>query len=233
MISVCVLSYERPDSLVRCLGSLFAQEGCGLVEIIVGDDGTLDDSVRSDLAGLVSDSMISATLLCPPGHNEGVGRMVNRLFGLASGDYLVKADQDLVFERGALASMKHVLDAEPDVGTVGGFRYWHDPVDHRDMFLAERASCHLVRDYVSSAMMVRRGEWEHYGPWIEHSPAFAEDMDFKHRMAHDGWAHALPRRDVIVNDGFGIGPSTVVTAAGTTAPIHDRPLALGTTLPNG
>lgn len=213
--SVCILSFNRLQFLQESIESL---EDAGYpLEIVVGDDGS-EPVVQKVLLSMLELGMISRLVLNPPGHNEGVGAMVNKLFSAASGDPLIKSDQDLVYEPGAIAEFVRVLEAnrgstDPPLGTLGGFRYWVDPVDHNKMIIGEHADWTEVEDYVSSCMVVPRSVWEMHGPWHEHSDAFAEDVAFKERLRLEGYTHGLTKEDVIVNRGFGLGPSTVVVRA--------------------
>lgn len=214
--SICILSFNRVDFVRESLASL-ARPGYP-IEIIVGDDGSEPD-VQDWLLLAHHQGLISKLVLNPPGRNEGVGAMVCDLFALAAGDYLIKADQDLLFKPGAIGEFVRVFTEnadrsargiEPELGTLGGFRYETDPVDHLKMFKAQYPAFDEVEDYVSSCMVLPRRIWEERGPWETHSAAFAEDIEFKHRLSAAGYVHGLTRVDQIVNRGFGPGPSTVV-----------------------
>lgn len=223
MISVCVLSFNRPEFLAASIETLLASAAHGGVELelIVGDDGSEDSSVRSYLVSQLESGAISGLVLAPPGHNEGVGRMVNRLWAMANGDVICKADQDLLYAPEALAEIERVANLV--YGTVGGFRYWADPVRHDQMLVSEGPDFDVVRDYVSSFLAVRRKVADEVGAWPEHSDAYAEDIEWKARVAANGGCHVLTKQDVIQNVGFGVGPSTVVVAEGQVRPIHHGP----------
>lgn len=227
MISVCVLSYNRPDFLAASLTTLRAAAQGVELEILVGDDGSTDPNVRPYLISQLEMGAISALVLAPPGQNEGVGRMVNRLWGMASGDVVAKADQDLVYHPGALATVEAL--AGGGFCTVGGFRYWTDPVDHRKMLLDEGPDYAVVEDYVSSFIAVSRSTYEKVGAWPEHSAAFAEDIEWKRSITEAGGVHLLPAQDVMQNVGFGIGPSTVVVGEGKVQEIKAGPRTFGVT----
>jgi glycosyltransferase involved in cell wall biosynthesis len=230
--SVCVLSFNRPEFLDESLRSLAAQTYP--IEIVVGDDGSSPD-VQEWVIEQYRLGRMSSLFLRPPGENQGVGAMTNALFNIAGGSVLVKSDQDLLYEPGAIAEFVRVLgenaarEVEPTIGTLGGFRYEHDPVDHRKMLKAHHESWDEVEDYVSSAMAVPRGVWVRSGPWEEHSAAFAEDVMWKLKLTEAGYVHGLTRQDVIRNVGFGPPHSTVVRNEKTddgqwvVQPIHHEP----------
>lgn len=211
--SVCILSFNRLEFLSHSIASL--GDAGYPIEIVVGDDGS-DPQIQQWLLAALQAGQISRLVLNPPGCNEGVGTMVNRLFSVASGDPLIKSDQDLIYTPGAIGEFVRVLrhnarsDHEPPLGTLGGFRYEHDPVDHRKMFRANHELWDEVEDYVSSCLVVSRSVWEDYGPWENHSDAFAEDVEFKRRLSSLGFAHGLTIAEVVHNRGFGPPYSTVV-----------------------
>ena len=47
---------------------------------------------------LVARGDVSSLILNPTGHNEGVGRALNRAASISTGQWIVKLDQDLLFE---------------------------------------------------------------------------------------------------------------------------------------
>lgn len=211
--SVCILSYQRLEFLSQSIASL--RDVGYPIEIVVGDDGS-DPQIQQWLLDALQAGHISRLVLNPPGCNEGVGTMVNRLFSVASGDPLIKSDQDLIYTPGAIGEFVRVLqhnastESEPRIGTLGGFRYEHDPVDHRKMFKANHELWDEVEDYVSSCLVVSRSVWQEHGPWADHSDAFAEDVEFKHRLSERGFVHGLTIPEVVLNNGFGPPFSTVV-----------------------
>lgn len=115
-------------------------------------------------------------------------------------------------------------DAEPFIGALGIFRYPVEPVRYEDMLLVDHREWEEHRDFVGSFIAMPRPAWELFGPWEERSAAFAEDNRFKLDVATtEGWCCALTKEELAVNQGFGIGPSTVVVAEGEVARIKDGP----------
>lgn len=115
-------------------------------------------------------------------------------------------------------------DRPPLIGALGVFRYDHEPVRHGDMLIAKHGSWEEHRDFVGSFIAIPRAAWEVYGPWRERSESFDEDFHFKKEIAEsDGWCVALTSQDFGHNQGFGIGPSTVVPAEGEIAAIKPGP----------
>lgn len=222
--SCCVLSYERPEFLAQTIGTMIAHADFPM-EIIVHDDGSENPAVRSLLRELLDRRLVSAVIENPPGHNQGQGVAVNRMFSMAKGDFLLKIDQDLLFKRGWLRRAVEILDGnwerrfykedhpekEPLIGALGLFRYPAEPVKYEDMFIQDFPTWEWHEDFVGSALVMRAETYRRHGPWEERSEAFAEDLEFKKLLKSKGFVMALPRTDDFCsNQGFGEGPSTVV-----------------------
>jgi glycosyltransferase involved in cell wall biosynthesis len=230
--SCCILSYNRVEFLAEMIGTLML--GQYPMEIIVHDDGSSDERVRQYLYHAVKEGMVSTVIENPPEHNQGQGVALNRMFGMASGDPILKLDQDLIFKPGWLANCVRVLDAnrenvvQPQIGLMGLFRYPAEPVDFRKTKLADFEGGWESHTHIcGSAFAMPRAAWEHFGPFSEHSEAFAEDWEMQKKVtAEGGWCCALPPDDLCSNQGFGVGPSTVVVDHGQVAEINKGPLVV-------
>lgn len=248
--SVCVLSYERLDFLKACLASILTV-GYADFELIVHDDGSEDEELRQWLFRMSQTGVISTLLMNPPGHNEGQGIAMNRMAAVAKGDPIIKCDQDMVLRPGWLREINSILlenrnagkglcvhgacprpetcpsvceDAEPLIGALGVFRYPVEPVAYEDMLIKPRGRWEEHRDFVGSFIAIPRDAWELFGPWTERSSSFDEDNLFKLEIAAtEGWCVALTAEEFGENQGFGIGPSTVVTSTGDVARIKPGP----------
>lgn len=242
--TACVLSYERPDFLRDSLMTMI--EGADYpLEIIVHDDGSRDPRVGELLREFLGQGRVSTVISNPPGHNQGQGVALNRMFAAAQGDPIIKADQDLMYHPGWLRRCIQVLNGnrqrveagaeEPPIGCLGLFRYTVEPVRYEDMYMcrwggmADDGGWEQHADFVGSAMVIPRDVWEAFGPFDQHSVAFAEDREFKMKVKEEGGlALALPiAGDLVTNIGFGVGPSTVVVDHGKVADIHDGPHIIG------
>lgn len=224
--SLCLLSFERQEFLSQAIDTAIRNAEFP-VEVIVHDDGSKNPAVRAYLRHLVDNGRISALIENPPGHNQGQGIALNRMFHMAKGDPIIKLDQDLIFHPGWLRKAVAILDAnaeelkdpkfnrEPGIGALGLFRYPAEPVRYEDMFLRDWRSGETAweehEDFVGSAMVIPRWIWENLGPFEERSEAFAEDYSFKMKLKERGFRLALPKiGDLVTNQGFGLGPSTLV-----------------------
>jgi len=145
--TACVLSYERPDFLRDSLTTMI--EGADYpLEIIVHDDGSRDPRVGELLRELLGQGKVSTVIANPPGHNQGQGVALNRMFTVAQGDPIIKADQDLMYHPGWLRRSVEILEGnqarvrefgpgheEPNIGALGLFRYPVEPVKYEDMLM--------------------------------------------------------------------------------------------------
>lgn len=231
--SLCFLSYERPQFLIQAVTSAldYAREP---VEVIIHDDGSRDPQVRQVIHDLLNVDGVSTAIINPPGHNQGQGVALNRMFRIATGDPIIKLDQDLIFQPGWLAKTREIL-ADERVGLLGLFKYWHDPVDWRKTGIEVWGTppTHSFYTHIcGSGMAIPRRVWEELGPFAEHWDSFGEDWGFQQTVHGSGrWLNALPSEDLVTNQGFGIGPSTVVVAGPNGQPtvhkINKRPRLVG------
>ncbi|MHB8826874.1 MAG: glycosyltransferase family 2 protein, partial [Acidimicrobiales bacterium] len=91
-ISAVVVDYRAGEALAHCVASLRAN---GVTEVIVVDNAETPESARV-LAG-------DAATVVASGVNLGYGRGVNRGAALATGEYLVVSNPDILVHEGAVA----------------------------------------------------------------------------------------------------------------------------------
>lgn len=231
LASLVFLSYNRPEFLAEAIETARSNAGYPL-EIIVHDDGSSDPAVYDLLNRLRGEQLISRVILNPPGHNQGVGEAVRVGFGAACGDVLIKADQDLIFEpdwlKKSMDILWNVIDTPEGLKRVGALGLFHYSVpDPRFQTLRQFPGWQEVTDFCGSAFLIPRDVYEECGPMPVYSDAFAEDTELKQAIQSAGYLLALPDEDLCRNQGFGIGPSTVVVAEGTVQKIHHGPITFG------
>jgi glycosyltransferase involved in cell wall biosynthesis len=214
--SICVLSYKRPLILGRCINSIH-QTADFPFELIVNDDGS-DLETRDYLFSLLDADLVS-WLVYNGGQNMGLGRSMRNCFDLSRGDYVIKLDADLQLSPGWLSASISLLDSYEKLGVLGLFRYSHKPVDFRDMYIETVSSpgalsYEVHKDFVGSALLMRRDIYDRFGPVGEGSAAYAEDFMFKMKVREAGYHLGLPMADLAVNSEFGIGKSVVVQEDG-------------------
>lgn len=227
--SLCILSFERPLFLKACLETV--RDAGEPVEIIVHDDGSQNPQVHEFLIEMYRRGQISTLIMNPPGHNQGVGCAIKRMFDVAQGDILWKVDQDLVFQTGWGKTARKMFK-DPDLGLAGLFKYHVEPCiwTENKIEVPSPPKTHTYHEYiVGSAFGITRETYEEFGIGI-HSTAFAEDYMLMKAINESGKYCGLPTDDLCMNVGFGLGPSTVVTQVEpvyTTQPIHQEPILFG------
>lgn len=227
--SLCFLSYNRPEFIFEAIRS--ATENAGYpCEVLVHDDGSTASNLHIGLLDMLEGGQISHLTLNPPGHNEGVGTAIRRMFDMASGDVLIKLDQDLLFTDGWLARTVGILAQDKAVGMLGGFKYHHEPViwGEQKIDVPTLGGYHYTRQFCGSMFAVPRRIWDEHGRYFkQHLDAFNEDSDFMSRLRAHDFELALSDVDLMSNRGFGIGPSTVVEEGFKVHKIHHGPHILG------
>jgi glycosyltransferase involved in cell wall biosynthesis len=102
-ISVCVLTYKRPEMLARCLDGLARQERCGFTYSIVVVDNDARQSARSAVEEWAGRSTIKVAYACEPEQN--IARARNLAVASASGEYIAFIDDDEVPDPAWLANL--------------------------------------------------------------------------------------------------------------------------------
>lgn len=111
-LSVCIVTYERPTFLERCLASLAGQEA-EIDQVVVVDAST------EDHASLVHRLRLDATYVHAPELAGWMTRSRNVALLQARGDILSFLDDDVVLRPGWAANVKAAF-AEPGIDAVAG-----------------------------------------------------------------------------------------------------------------
>ena len=213
-ISAVVVDYRAGEALAHCVASLRAN---GVTEVIVVDNAETPESARV-LAG-------DAATVVASGVNLGYGRGVNRGAALATGEYLVVSNPDILVHEGAVAILVSHLATQPGVGVVAPriqrpdasvypsqrvfpnvwlagahallAPVWPDnPATRR--YRAARADGTV--EWVSGAFFVmRRSDFEAVGGFDERFFMFAEDMDLCWRVRERGLGIAAVNEAVVTH----------------------------------
>ena len=109
-VSAVTVNYNARDHLVACIRSL---RDDGVEEVVVVDnassDGSLDAAGRAD----------PAAVLVPTGGNLGFGAAANRGLAVASGEYVVVMNPDVVVEPGTMKVLVDAADRHPRLAVLG------------------------------------------------------------------------------------------------------------------
>lgn len=251
--SVCVLSYERLHFLKECLSTMMIHADDDFELIVHDDgseDPELrewllqmsNEGVISTLLmnspgwnegqGIAMNRMAAVAkgdpiikcdqdLIFRPGWLKKVNEILHRNQNL---------DRSVCFAGGECVREPDDVcqiaceEAPPLIGALGIFKYHHPPVEFEEMLLRMYNDWSEVQDFVGSFIAMPRMAWEMFGPWEERSAAFAEDNAYKLDLTKiEGWCCALTNEDLAVNQGFGIGPSTLVLEGHKVKEIKDGP----------
>jgi len=110
-LSVCVVTYERPEFLLRCLGALAALPD---VDEVVVVDASARPQHASATAALPGVRYVHAPQLA-----GWMTRSRNEALRWATGDLVAFVDDDVVVRAGWSTALKHAF-ADPDVAAVAG-----------------------------------------------------------------------------------------------------------------
>jgi len=229
--SVCLLSYNRPNYLRDTVNSIHNNTRHSF-EFIINDDGSTEyngeeyQTIQEELNAYRT-NMGATIILNPSGHNEGVGRSINKCFKIATGDILIKVDSDLNFAVNWLENVVALFEENPRLGLLGLCHYHHEPVDMANTVLNHYDDHTEHTHILGSAFAVRREVYEEFGI-SSYSESFGEDWELMKKIeASPVWYNGLPLQELAENYGMGLGRSTVAlddgTGGVTTAKIHKRP----------
>lgn len=198
-VSVLLLLYNRAELTLSCLQSLLPQLEQTAAEVVLVDNASRDET------GLLLERVRGATIIRNR-DNRGYSRGVNQAAEAASGDYLLLLNNDTHVHRDSLATAVRFLNAQPDVGAVGGRVILLDGT-------LQEAGCSIWRnghilqygrgdsptapqylfqrdvDYCSGVfLMTRRQLFARMGGLDpSFSPAYFEDADYCVRLWRAGW----------------------------------------------
>jgi len=117
VVSVIVLSYNRPQYLVHALESIAAQSYKNL-EVIVVDN----HSDRTEQVVQLVEEFPQIRLICNSTNTGFTGGM-NRGLGLASGSYVFFTEDDIILHPECIQRLTEYLNNNPRVGLASGLMY--------------------------------------------------------------------------------------------------------------
>lgn len=227
LVSLIVLSFNRPEFLHRTIASL---KDCTTYpyELIVVDDGSMEKGNVEFLMKLYMAKQLSLLIL-NPGKNQGVGASINKGFHAAHGKYLIKLDSDLTYTPFWLEKVVAIMETFPEIGVLGLFSYHHPPCRWQDKLIRyeerDGVRIQVVEDQVGSTMCIPREVYEKFGDFTEGSFCFGADYMYKMHLKEEGYwiALPLPNEDLVHNFGFGI-PYTSLLYKGKEVGVSKVPL---------
>ena len=167
-VSVVIVNWNTCDLLKNCLDSVYAQTAPDLLEVIVVDNGSADDSCQ-----MVQQSFPQVNLIGNK-TNLGFARANNQGFEIAQGRYLLMLNSDTVILDNAIEKTVHFADRHPNAAAVGCKLLYPDGTFQSSSFrFPSLLGLFLTSTYISQ--IFRNNSilnWDRYGcrDW----PAFTE-----------------------------------------------------------
>ncbi len=117
MLSVCICTYNRAQSLARTLDTLAAQIGVDWanVEVIVVDNNCTDDT-----ADVVAAAAARLPVRRVVEQHQGLANARNRALAVSRGQWIIFTDDDVLLEPDWLRSYAEAFDAFPEASFAGG-----------------------------------------------------------------------------------------------------------------
>ena len=113
-VSVIVVNYNAGPLLAECVTAVLASSVT--VEILVSDNGSVDDSLDRLRAACGQDPRLT---ILEHGANLGFAKANNRALPLTHADYLLFLNPDCLVAPDTLARLAGFLDSRPEVGMAG------------------------------------------------------------------------------------------------------------------
>lgn len=127
-VSVCIATYNGADFIREQLDSILVQVPLN-AEILIGDDGSTDDTIR--VIQQLNDSRIK---IIRNVSNLGYIRNFENLIGQAKGDYIFLCDQDDIWPAGRVDKMISAMDMSGSLVVVGAIESFKDDASSRTFF---------------------------------------------------------------------------------------------------
>jgi GT2 family glycosyltransferase len=205
-VSVIIVNWNTRRLLEKCLTSIFKFTDKMLLQVIVVDNASKDDSVE-----YVRLHFPQIRLICND-KNIGLAPANNQGLGLAEGRNVLFLNSDTVVHKGALKAMSDLLDADPKAGLCSctllnedgsiqpnvrrfpSFRamlHRYTVLKYLGLFHSARKS-YRMRDFsydkvtavdqvMGAAIMAKRNLFEHITAWDENLFFYFEETDLCYR----------------------------------------------------
>ena len=115
-VSICIVNWNGIKYLKQCLYSIFAQDYCGELEIIIVDNNSTDGSVEY----LEDQSRIK---LIKNRSNKGFSFGHNQAIKIAKGTYVMPLNFDIFINKDFVSEMVRTINTDLDIGFVSGKLY--------------------------------------------------------------------------------------------------------------
>ncbi len=119
-LSVIIVNRNTAGLLIRCLDHVFGSELDQRPQVIVVDNGSIDDSVKRVM------EQYPEVIVMEPGRNLGFAAANNRALEKADGRYLLLVNTDAMLEKDCAAKLMTLMENDPAIGMAGPQLLNHD-----------------------------------------------------------------------------------------------------------
>lgn len=214
-ISICIVSTDARDDLLRCLASVFAGPPAGAFEVLVIDNASTDGSAEA-AAARFGDAVDIVRLERRRGKAENDSALMAR----ARGRLVLLLNEDSQLTPGAADRLRDALDAAPRAAAAGarivspgGLQQpsaWRFPgvaaalagalFLHRRLTVQSKGTAVREVDWVQSAgMMVRAAAIAEVGAMDPAFFVYSDEVDWQRRAHGAGWSVIYVPDAVIVH----------------------------------
>jgi len=211
-VSIIIVNWNTRSLLEKCLSSLSNSADEMLLQIIVVDNASSDNSVE-----YIRRHFPQVRLICND-KNAGFAAANNQGLKLAEGRNILFLNSDTVVHKGALKAMSDLLDADPKIGlctctllnengsiqpnvhqfpTFRAMLYRYTVLKYVGLFRSARSS-YRMRDFsydktapvdqvMGAAIMAKRSLFEQIAAWDENLFFYFEETDLCYRARKAGF----------------------------------------------
>jgi N-acetylglucosaminyl-diphospho-decaprenol L-rhamnosyltransferase len=202
-ISICIVSTDGREDLLRCLDSVFLHPPTGPFEVLVLDNASTDGTAAAAAAAF-GDRVQLVILPSRRGKAENDSDLMAR----ARGRWCLLLNEDSELTPGAADSLRAALEAHPGAAAAGArlvspagraqASAWRFPgpgtalagalFAHRRLTVQSGGEAVRQVDWVQSAgMLVRRSAFDQVGPLDPSFFVYSDEVDWQRRARDAGW----------------------------------------------
>jgi GT2 family glycosyltransferase len=203
-MSICIVSTDGREDLLRCLGAVFGHPPAGTFEVLVIDNASTDGT-----AAAVSARFGERVELIELPERRGKAENDSDLMNRARGRWCLLLNEDSELTPGAADALRTALAGAPRAAAAGARLVspagvpqpsaWRFPgVDtalasavfaHRRLVVQSRGEQTREVDWVQSAgMLVRRAAFDQVGPLDPQFFVYSDEVDWQRRARVAGWS---------------------------------------------
>lgn len=191
-VSICVPNFNRPEYIEPMINSIFKNADLPF-ELIIHDDASFDGAREK----LIENSYNISTLILNNGKNVGLAESINRCVEVASSNYIIFINSDMVFNRSFLKDVVNVLN-KPYVGFIGLMDY----SNNLNEFIENNGTKFSFKAGIGSgcAFAFRKDVWEDIGRFDSDARSGCADSPFMFRSWYNGYFRAIIEGEPMVRN---------------------------------